>query len=575
MSSMRYLHHSRRALSDQLIERRCSKQEIAVIFEHEGFERVELGALTKRVLIRRFYDQVDWAERSSAEKLFPVLNVVLAELKRKSTEEASASGRMGFARLVKEGLWLDGLEYEGRVRWKSGIPPTVAVQPPERGPEPKVQHEAARGGTASSVERPEVLVKVAERLTDVLARVAHDPDDAKRIARRAGFPPGHIPSFKTAYVFWSTLIDRALSGMVPLGSLASIMLEELQHNAEIREIAGIIVANTADGHEGRAEPPVQASASQSDGVRDASPGKGASRVSDAPVDGIDLLLLTALPEEHQVVSSVLERVGKHANDGDRYDVFELGGRAGHGQRVGLACSQQIGGIGIGVLATSLFEVLRPRLSVLVGISAVVDVEGLRLGDVQLASQVIGYDDIAARDGIMTFRTETFQTDPGLRRKIDRIRSSRGSYASWQDQCCSWVADVVNEIQGRRRAEIVVPQAVDRPHFVVEPLAGGPILLRDAGLRDALRRPASEQHGDGFRVSAPLHPKLTASEMESGGFMRAAHESQVRASVVKGISDLGDGGKTELERSSGGFFRLFACLNAALLVVHALDLQTTG
>lgn len=59
-------------------------------------------------------------------------------------------------------------------------------------------------------------------------------------------------------------------------------------------------------------------------------------------------------------------------------------------------------------------------------------------------------------------------------------------------------------------------------------------------------------------------------MESSGFMAAAQHAEVPATVIKGISDVGDRAKAKLEQETGGFFRVFACCNAALAALHILS-----
>lgn len=120
------------------------------------------------------------------------------------------------------------------------------------------------------------------------------------------------------------------------------------------------------------------------------------------------------------------------------------------------------------------------------------------------------------------------------------------------------------------SKVRAPSTLDAPHLVVEIAGGGPFLLRDRGFAQALRRSAKDPIAEGqIRVASPVHPKLVSAEMESHGFMRAAHEQRIPATVIKGISDDGDEEKAALEKKTGGFYRALACSNAGLVALHML------
>jgi hypothetical protein len=94
-----------------------------------------------------------------------------------------------------------------------------------------------------------------------------------------------------------------------------------------------------------------------------------------------------------------------------------------------------------------------------------------------------------------------------------------------------------------------------PALRVEPAAAGPFLLRSAKFRALL---------------ADVDDKVTWAEMEAFGFMQAAHEHDVKAIMIKGISDLGDEQKSQLEKDTRGFFRLYAAANASRAALAALE-----
>ena len=82
--------------------------------------------------------------------------------------------------------------------------------------------------------------RFARELADVLAAVAHDADHARSIARRAGFPPGHLPEFKTAVTFWGDVIEQALGGRCDVELLVEEAVEQLPHNEKLRRIRDAI-----------------------------------------------------------------------------------------------------------------------------------------------------------------------------------------------------------------------------------------------------------------------------------------------------------------------------------------------
>ncbi len=172
---------------------------------------------------------------------------------------------------------------------------------------------------------------------------------------------------------------------------------------------------------------------------------------------------------------------------------------------------------------------------------------------------------------MTFRTEGYQSNPDMRRAVGAFRSSRTTYMPWRDACLELMPKIVPTLNDLRQKPIIPPVNIDRPHMVVDVTAGGPFLLRDAEFRDSLKQLPEASR---IKVTAPVHPKLVSVEMESHGFMNAAHEQGIPACVIKGICDDGDDNKGEIEKETGGYYRAYACSNAILAVLHILDRSAT-
>ncbi|HLK99141.1 MAG TPA: hypothetical protein VK539_01085 [Myxococcaceae bacterium] len=281
---------------------------------------------------------------------------------------------------------------------------------------------------------------------------------------------------------------------------------------------------------------------------------------------IDLLLLTALTEEAQVTVAVLDAVATQVDVTGRVRLYDYPLSAGRVARVAVVSAHQMGAVAMGVFAAPLLSSLRPRTACLIGIAAAVDTAAVHLGDVPFASQVFSYDDIAVEDGVLTFRTQGYQVDPMMRAAVGELRLSAATYRPWQDECERVIETVVGVLNQLRQVPIKPPKLERPSHLVVEIVAGGPFLLRDQDFREALHDLPKHRS---VSVAAPVHPKLVSAEMESHGFMRAAHEHNVGAIVLKGISDVGDKDKARVEKETGGFFRAYACSNAVLAALHIL------
>jgi nucleoside phosphorylase len=286
-----------------------------------------------------------------------------------------------------------------------------------------------------------------------------------------------------------------------------------------------------------------------------------------PNDGhVDVLLLTALTEEYQVVTAVLESLANPIEArAPRYTrLYETqGGERTY--RVATASAHRLGAVDMSVFAAMMLESVLPSCAVLVGIAAAIQPKIVRLGDVPFSSNVIKFDDIAVEDGVFTFRTEGFPVDPEMHHAAGELRSHVASYEAWRANCQDVMPVVINALNRLRLGKIKVPEQATEPHLVVAVTGGGPFLLRDAEFRDTLRLPSAV----GASVAGPVHPKLVSTEMESHGFMVAAQRASVPACVLKGISDDGDERKRELEEATGGFFRAAACANATVAVLHLL------
>lgn len=299
----------------------------------------------------------------------------------------------------------------------------------------------------------------------------------------------------------------------------------------------------------------------------ATPGSHTLQVSQ-PRD-IDLLVVTALTEEAQIVAAVLGLVATEQRIDQQLTLYEYTCPSGRKMQIAAASAHAMGAVNMGVFTSPLLQELRPRSATLVGIAAAINQGAVRLGDVPFSSHVLSYDDIAVQNGSMTFRSEGYQVDPAMLRAAGVLRTSHRSYGPWQHECQRLLKPTIDEVNRLRVHPIQLPATHDLPHLIVDVTAGGPFLLRDSDFADTLRGTRTALTPDTPRISinGPLHPKLVSAEMESHGFMRSAHEHGVPATVIKGISDNGDQEKPKQEKETGGYYRALACCNALLAALH--------
>ena len=284
---------------------------------------------------------------------------------------------------------------------------------------------------------------------------------------------------------------------------------------------------------------------------------------------IDLLIVTALTEEQQVVHAVLgitaTEVGSTGDLPRRLTLYDFEAGDAGTYRIGAISRRDMGAVAMtDLMADILASGTRPACAVLVGIAATTDPAEAKVGDVPVASAVFSADDIKVKEGRFEFRPAGYPTDSLMRAAAGAIRERGGLHSRWRTACRDLVPRVLDELNrhGLRAKPITVPDGgFDLPRMLVEKGAGGPFLIADAKFSEALRK--------GDRFIAPLHPKVVWAEMESHGFMYATSTRNLPAIVVKGISDGGDADKERLEKETGGFFRVYACVNSVLSVLEML------
>ncbi len=72
-------------------------------------------------------------------------------------------------------------------------------------------------------------------ISEVLAELFHDRDEARLVASRAGFPLAQLPAFSNPLVFWNKVVEQVSAGVMRggLSSLVDAALKMLPHNTRL------------------------------------------------------------------------------------------------------------------------------------------------------------------------------------------------------------------------------------------------------------------------------------------------------------------------------------------------------
>ncbi|GIH05731.1 hypothetical protein Rhe02_37980 [Rhizocola hellebori] len=247
---------------------------------------------------------------------------------------------------------------------------------------------------------------------------------------------------------------------------------------------------------------------------------------------VDVVVLTALAEEKAAVLAVVGvancRVIRRA--GEDVHVASVGTL-----RMAVASLHGMGNVGASATARGVIEVWRPRFLVLVGIAAGIRgyAEDLRLGDVLVADQVVGFELARiTRDGLQ----RRYQSFPA---HFDLLAAARSVAAS------EWTSKIATP-----RPDASVGPGVPGVH-VGTVLSGEKVFADGATVRELGR----------------VWPTAVGVEMEGLGVAIAAHRSGCSFLLVKGISDFADADKND-------GWRQYAAEAAARFAVAVLQRRPT-
>jgi nucleoside phosphorylase len=191
--------------------------------------------------------------------------------------------------------------------------------------------------------------------------------------------------------------------------------------------------------------------------------------------------------------------------------------------------------------TNAVSTWRPDNVLLTGIAGSLDPDRLKLGDVIVGRDILGYEVEDAVDSGFDIRKTYNQIDA---RHLDRMRALVNlghPVTTWQDR-------------GREAAAGLFPgEEPRRPSLFIDAIATGNRVVKSRAFGEELQR--------------VFEQKIGAVEMEARGLHQALYLNAHRTDglVVRGISDYADRDKSELERRSNDAWRTLAAGNAARLV----------
>jgi nucleoside phosphorylase len=222
---------------------------------------------------------------------------------------------------------------------------------------------------------------------------------------------------------------------------------------------------------------------------------------------VNVAILTALPVEE---TAVIEAIGNCSVEPWYGRDLHLGEIVG--QRVLVFPIDGIGNVAAAQAAELVTRVWNPTRLMLAGIAAGASqpLGDIRLGDVLVADQVVGYELAKVRPDHIERRYKVYQSDVEL---LNHARSLRS--ADWADR-------------------ITTPRP-DDPKGRMRPLVHiGPILTGDKVLAD----------GATLRELRQAWPQAIGVEMEGLGVAHAAHRNGAGFLMVKAVCDLADDKKDD-------------------------------
>jgi nucleoside phosphorylase len=251
---------------------------------------------------------------------------------------------------------------------------------------------------------------------------------------------------------------------------------------------------------------------------DASAAEKLVKVADPPDLGIDIAIVTALPEEHEAVMALLDNVRdppQIASPFPNLFVWKLGEIRNHDGtgtfKVVLAQAQRAGNMDSMIAAVRTIDRWNPRFLLFSGIAGGINLEGLTQGDIVLSEDIWFYENGKMAKKYRP-RDRNFQPDLGL------LNSARG---------------FGRNTDGWKACKATPPVPAHVPKCLAGLIGSGDKVLdslKPAFVKQILR----------------ARPKIQAVEMEAAGAGAAIQNAQqegraVGFMMVRGISDMPESG----------------------------------
>lgn len=265
------------------------------------------------------------------------------------------------------------------------------------------------------------------------------------------------------------------------------------------------------------------------------------------LDKKTIVVLIALPEEYAEFQQVFPMISDRSSSTQ----IKLEHNAGRDDvRLISILSEEMGSQSALISADRAVEEFSPDLIVVLGIAGGISSD-LTIGDVCVSNEIIDVlhnSKVSDKSGSLdvSFAPDFYSIDAELVSSFTFLRVHPGSAPSFQ----SWRSEGAQDKDAISLGDAVRDGG---PDMLVGPMACGPVV-------------ASEIFNGKLKS---LHRKVAAIETESGGAFGRLARSKIPAVAIRGISDLADADKSELERRSAGSARRLAMKNAARLLAHQI------
>jgi nucleoside phosphorylase len=261
-----------------------------------------------------------------------------------------------------------------------------------------------------------------------------------------------------------------------------------------------------------------------------------------------IVVLIALPEEHAEFQAVFPVTNDHSTP---TQVRLEHGSGRDGIRLISVLAEQMGSQSALFSADQALDDLSPNLIVVLGIAGGITSD-LIIGDVCISNEVIDVlqnSKVYDKDGSLdvSFAPDFYNIDAELVSSFTFLRVHPGFAKIYQE----WKNAGSSDDDAKALGDAVRDKG---PEFIVGPMACGPVVSSDI-FNSKLKS---------------LHRKVAAIETESGGVFGRLARCRVPAIAIRGISDLADGDKAELERRSQGGARRLAMRNASRLLAQQIQ-----